>query len=92
MSSKQSAEQEVEGEYEPKKRPSSEQTFRHFKEFMRRIDMTRKEYAKRTGTAYPGDVRPRVVQCDYGSEFKGSFQKGLLKLREENSKLVKGTR
>ena len=52
LSTKQSAEQEVEGEYEPGKRPSSEQTFRHFKEFMRRIDMLRQEHAKRNGTAY----------------------------------------
>jgi len=92
LSTKQSAEQEVEGEYEPGKRPSSEQTFRHFKEFMKRIDFTRKEYAKRSGTVYPGNVKPRVIQCDYGSEFKGSFQTGLAKLRDENSKIVKGTR
>ncbi len=92
LSTKQSAEQEVEGEYEPGKRPSSEQTFRHFKEFMRRIDMLRKEHSKRTGTTYPGDIRPNVVQCDYGAEFKGTFQKGLAKLRDEHSKLVKGKR
>jgi len=92
QSLKQSAEQAIEGEYEPGKRPSSEQTFRHFKEFMRRINMTRREHAKRTGNVHPGNVRPRVIQCDYGSEFKGSFQKGLAKLREENSKMVKGTR
>jgi len=92
LSTKQSAEQEVEGGYEPGKRPSSEQTFRHFKEFMKRIDLTRREYAKRSGTVYPGNVKPRVIQCDYGSEFKGSFQTGLARLRDKNSKMVKGIR
>ena len=76
--------------YDPSKRPSSDQSLKNLKEMIRKINKTRKEYAKKKKLPAPSELHPRLVTCDAGSEFRGYFEKGVMRLRETHKKTEKG--
>ena len=53
---------------DPSKKTASNQVWKHFQDFLRKINATRKHYAEKTGKSYAGDVHPKVVTTDRGAE------------------------
>ena len=68
---------------DPSKRTASNQVWKHFQDFLRKINATRKHYAERTGKRYAGDVHPKVVTTDRGAE-NSLFASKLKDLSEEH--------
>ena len=74
-------EEESEEQFDPKRRPASDQTYRYFLEFIRRINKTRKHHDPKRQ-----DVFPRLVVSDRGSEFMGPWVEGLNELKNKYKK------
>jgi hypothetical protein len=71
-------------DYDTAKRPSSEQTFRALRRFVRDINTTRATSAPTSYEKHRGDIHPRVCVHDNGSEYMGAFRAGMKKLREKH--------
>ena len=76
--------------FDPSKRPSSDQALKHLKEMIRKINKTRKHYADKKKLTYKGDLHPRLITTDFGSEFKGVFTQGVERLREDYKRVKNG--
>ena len=74
-------EEESEEQFDPKRRPASDQTYRYFLEFIKRINKTRKHHDPKRQ-----DVFPRLVVSDRGSEFMGPWVEGLNELKNKYKK------
>ena len=74
-------EDESEEQFIPKNRPASDQTYKFFLEFIKRINKTRKHHDPTRR-----DVFPRLVVSDRGSEFMGPWTKGLNELKNKYKK------
>ena len=59
---------EADDEDDPSKRTASKQVWKHFQDFVRKINATRKNYAEKTGKQYASDMHPKVVTTDRGAE------------------------
>ena len=76
--------------FDPSKRPSSDQALKHLKEMVKKINKTRKHYADKNKNTYKGDLHPRLVTTDFGSEFLGVFTEGINKLKEKYKRVKNG--
>jgi len=73
---------------DPSKRTASKQVWKHFQDFVRKINETRKHYAQKTGKQYSGDVHPRVITTDRGAE-NSLFGSKLKELSETHKSFYK---
>jgi len=64
------------------KRPASSQVWKHFLDFLNKVNATREEHAQRTGSAFK-EIHPRLVVSDRGSE-NSLFQTRLKELAEKH--------
>jgi hypothetical protein len=71
-------------DFDNSKRPSSEQTFRALRRFVRDVNTARAADAPASYEAHGGDIHPRVIVHDRGSEYFGAFKPGMEKLREKH--------
>ena len=54
------------------------------------MSFSTKPYADKKKIAYKGDLHPRLITTDFGSEFKGVFTQGVEKLREDYKRVKNG--
>ena len=79
---------DADDEDDPSRRTASNQAWKHFQDFVRKINATRKHYAEKTGRPYAGDVHPKVVTTDRGAE-NSLFASKLKNLSEKHKGFYK---